>query len=106
MAVLAVELCKHPDIFRYTGTDFRVFRPDAAKPFEMRTHNPFLQQKVPGCDGLKTGYTKVAGYSVASTVHRGGHRIVLVLMGAPDKALRDASLREILAAAETAANGI
>lgn len=103
MAVLAVELCKHADIFRYTGTDFRVFRP--AKPFEMRTHNPFLQQKIPGCDGLKTGYTKYAGYSVAETICRDGHRIVIVLMGAPDKATRDAALRQLLAAAETAAAG-
>ena len=104
MAVLAVELCKHPDIFRYTGTAYRQFRAGTPKPFDMRTHNPFLQQQVPGCDGLKTGYTKYAGYSIAVTVARGGHRIVLVLMGSPDKKTRDAALREILASAETAAN--
>lgn len=102
MAVLALELCKHPDILRYTGTAYRQFRAGTSRPFDMRTHNPFLQQAVPGCDGLKTGYTKYAGYSVAISIARGGHRIVLVVMGVPDKKTRDAKLRELLVKAETA----
>lgn len=99
MAILAAALCAHPAIFAYTGTDFRVFRPDKAPGkglVEMRTHNPLLQKKVPGCDGLKTGYTKYAGYSIAATVKRGDVRVVLVLMGCPDKATRDANLSRLL----------
>lgn len=99
MAILAAALCSHPDIFKYTGTDFRVFRPDKAPGkglVEMRTHNPLLQKKVPGCDGLKTGYTAYAGYSIAATVKRGDTRVVLVLMGCPDKATRDANLNRLL----------
>lgn len=102
MAVLSVELCKHPDVFHYTGTNFRLFRPSSKQPFEMRTHNPFLQQKVPGCDGLKTGYTKRAGYSVAVSVVRNGKRILVITMGCPDKSTRDAKIREILTLAESA----
>lgn len=103
MAILAVELCKHADIFRYTSTDFRLFRPASKQPFEMRTHNPFLQQKVPGCDGLKTGYTKRAGYSVAVSISRQGKRTLLITMGSVDKKNRDAKLRELLALAQSSA---
>ena len=82
MAILARELCRHPDIFRYTGTDFRVFRP-APRLFEMRTHNPVLQpgSRIAGADGLKTGYTKAAGYSLAVSVLRNGRRVIVVTMG-------------------------
>ena len=100
MAILSAELCQHPGALRYTSTAFRVFRP--AKPFEMRTHNPLLKRGTPGCDGLKTGYTKHAGYSIAASVVRGGHRIVVVQMGSPDKDTRDAKLDALLNAAFTA----
>ena len=97
MAILSAELCQHPDALRYTSEAFRVFRP--AKPFEMRTHNPLLQRKTPGCDGLKTGYTKYAGYSIAASVVRNGRRVVVVQMGSPDKQTRDRKLDELLATA-------
>ena len=104
MAILSLALCAHPAIFRYTGESFRIFRPNAKQPMEMRTHNPLLQQNMPGCDGLKTGYTKYAGYSISATVARGGHRVVVVMMGVPDKPTRNAKLRELLGAAEAAVN--
>lgn len=99
MAILSAELSKHPDIFRYTGESFRLFRPNAPQPFEMRTHNPLLKEKLPGCDGLKTGYTRRAGYSISVSVKRGGHRIIIVQMGSPDKTSRDTALKTVLSQA-------
>ena len=62
-AILCRELLKHPDVLRYTSTRERPFRPNAGeKTIIMRTHNHLLAQ-VQGCDGLKTGYFTVAGYS-------------------------------------------
>ena len=82
MAILARELCRHPGAFKYTSADYRVFRPDPRK-FELRTHNPVLQKetRVEGADGLKTGYTRTAGYSLAASVVRGGRRVIVVAMG-------------------------
>jgi D-alanyl-D-alanine carboxypeptidase (penicillin-binding protein 5/6) len=37
----------------------------------------------PRVDGLKTGHTVEAGYSIAATAHRGDMRLVAVVMGAP-----------------------
>ena len=84
MAILSRELCRHPEIFKYTGTAFRVFR-DQASPnhIDMRTHNPVLQTgtRIPGADGLKTGYTKYAGYSLSASAARAGRRVIVVVMG-------------------------
>lgn len=102
MAVLCAELCRHPGIFAYTGTAFRIFRPNSAPGkgrLEMRTHNPLLQQKTAGCDGLKTGWTRYAGFSIAATVKRAGRRVVVVMMGSPTKEVRNANLNRLIEAA-------
>ena len=84
MAILARELCRHPAAFKYTSCDYHVFRPGPKPPkFELRTHNPVLQRetRIAGADGLKTGFTNVAGYSLAASVVRDGRRAIVVTMG-------------------------
>jgi len=44
--------------------------------------NPLLYQNL-GADGLKTGHTEEAGYSLTGSVVRGDRRIILVLNGLP-----------------------
>ncbi len=94
------KLCKalldaHPETLKYTSETFRVLRADT-KPFEMRTHNRLLGV-VPGCDGLKTGYFKDAGFSIAATAQRNGARVIAVVMGSVDRKVRDAKATELLA---------
>lgn len=43
-----------------------------------------------GADGVKTGHTTEAGYSIAASVTRDGRRIVIVVLGADSVAGRDA----------------
>ena len=40
-----------------------------------------LLLKCPGVDGIKTGYTKAAGYCVTASCQRGGKRLVAVVTG-------------------------
>jgi D-alanyl-D-alanine carboxypeptidase (penicillin-binding protein 5/6) len=69
-ALLCRELLKHPEALRYTSTRERPFRPGAGeKTVIMRTHNHLLTE-VEGCDGFKTGYFGVAGFSIAVTAAR------------------------------------
>lgn len=42
--------------------------------------NPLLYKNI-GVDGMKTGHTKEAGYSLAATATRNGRRLILVLTG-------------------------
>ncbi|MDR0993038.1 MAG: D-alanyl-D-alanine carboxypeptidase [Verrucomicrobiota bacterium] len=88
-------LAAHPEALKYTSTDFRLFREASGKPFEMRTHNRLLG-KVEGCDGLKTGYFRDAGYSIAATAERNGARVIVVVMGSRDREQRDAKAAEWL----------
>jgi len=84
----------HPEALKYTSETFRVFRQDPL--FEMRTHNRLLG-KVPGCDGLKTGYFRDAGFSIAATAHRDGARVIAVILGSRNRKVRDAKATELLA---------
>ena len=49
--------------------------------------NPLLYKDV-GADGLKTGHTEEAGYSLLASVKRGDRRIVVVLSGLPSMKAR------------------
>lgn len=101
MALLARELCKHPAVFAYTSATYRQLRANTPKPFDMRTHNPFLKEGVDGCDGFKTGYTATAGWSIIVTAKRNGRRVIVVVLGSENRKLRDAKARELLGRAFT-----
>src|SRR6266851_3058921 len=49
--------------------------------------NPLLYKEM-GADGLKTGHTEEAGYSLLASVHRDKRRIILVLGGLPSMKAR------------------
>jgi D-alanyl-D-alanine carboxypeptidase (penicillin-binding protein 5/6) len=93
LAILARELSKNPEVFKYTSTRERDFR---GGEFIMRTHNKLLTS-VDGCDGFKTGYFKAAGFSIVATAKRNGVRIIAVVLGSIDRKVRDAKTSELLA---------
>jgi D-alanyl-D-alanine carboxypeptidase (penicillin-binding protein 5/6) len=96
IAKLCRELLKKPSVLKYTSTRQRPFRADAAEPFMMRNHNRLLG-RIEGCDGLKTGYFRAAGFSIAATAARNDRRAIAVVLGAVNGRVRDAKAREILA---------
>ncbi len=95
LARLAAALLKRPAILKYTSTRVRKFR---AGKFIMRSHNHLLGNFA-GCDGLKTGYFRAAGFSIVATAVRRGVRFIAVVVGSPAKKVRDAKAREMLARA-------
>lgn len=97
LAILCRELLKHKDTLRYTSTRERPFRPaDKQHMVMMRNHDHLLGQ-VEGVDGLKTGYFKEAGYSIALTAERKGQRVIVIVLGSADRKLRDTKAAELLA---------
>ena len=58
-------------------------------------HDP-VTGRVEGADGLKTGYTREAGFTFLGSAERDGRRLVMVLAGAPDSRLRDQTARALL----------
>ncbi len=89
MGILCREVLKYPDTLRYTSTRERTFRPNGgAKAVVMQTHN-HLVGKVPGCDGLKTGYIAASGYSITVTAARNGQRVIVVVLDSVSMKVRD-----------------
>jgi D-alanyl-D-alanine carboxypeptidase (penicillin-binding protein 5/6) len=51
---------------------------------------------VQGADGIKTGYTRQAGYNVLGSAERDGRRLVVVIAGAPTPSARNRTARDLL----------
>lgn len=80
-ALLARHLVLSTDVLKYTSIRERSFGPARANgPMLMRNHNNLLG-KIPGVDGLKTGYTASAGYCLSATAERNERRVIAVIMG-------------------------
>ncbi len=60
-----------------------------------RNRNPLLG-RYPGADGVKTGYTKAAGYSLVASAKRDGRRLIAVITGLRSKRQRGEEARKIL----------
>jgi serine-type D-Ala-D-Ala carboxypeptidase (penicillin-binding protein 5/6) len=86
----------YPEALSYTSVRRRPFRP--SKPMTLTSPNALLST-FPGCDGLKTGYFRLAGFSVAATAERGGARVIAVVLGCRSKETRNRVAAEILEAA-------
>ena len=55
-----------------------------------------LLGKMPGVDGLKTGFTNAAGFNLAASAMRNGHRLIAVVMGSSSGGVRNASVEGLL----------
>ncbi|HET6172814.1 MAG TPA: D-alanyl-D-alanine carboxypeptidase family protein [Gaiellales bacterium] len=49
-----------------------------------------------GLDGVKTGHTDQAGWNLAASAERGGVRLYVILLGAPDEPSRDRDVARLL----------
>jgi len=94
MALLAKALlAAHPETLKYTSISTRPFR--EGNPVQLTSSNKLLG-KVPGCDGLKTGYFYAGGFSITATAQRDGRRVIAVILGSKDKHVRDAKAAEFI----------
>jgi D-alanyl-D-alanine carboxypeptidase (penicillin-binding protein 5/6) len=59
-------------------------------------HNHLLRT-MPGVDGIKTGFTNAAGFTLAASAVRGGRRLVAVVLGGPSRMGRDGNVQDLLA---------
>lgn len=92
ISVLAREVLKHPLALQFTGTRYITFRNGT---MDLRSSNKLLGV-YPGVDGLKTGYHSLGGWSIAVTSKRGGERVVVVVLGSPDRTTRDHAATQLL----------
>ena len=95
-AILSRELLLKTDVLTYSSIKTRDFGPPVrAEAVVMNNHNHLLG-KIAGVDGLKTGFTNGAGFCLSATAERNGRRIIVVVMGSPDRKLRDIKVAEFI----------
>jgi D-alanyl-D-alanine carboxypeptidase (penicillin-binding protein 5/6) len=80
-AILCRYLILNTDILKYTSVQHRPFGMQRAKGAMQLDNSNKLLGRVAGVDGLKTGYTKHAGYCLSATAERNGRRVIGVIMG-------------------------
>jgi D-alanyl-D-alanine carboxypeptidase (penicillin-binding protein 5/6) len=81
MAVLAQWCVRQPLVMKWVGERELRFRTD-----KIAKHNTNkLLWRMDDCDGLKTGYTRAAGFCLAATAQRNGIRLITVVMGHTNK---------------------
>lgn len=82
--ILARECLNHDTIREWARQKFVQIKPD--QPRVTATND--LLNTLPGCDGLKTGYIRAAGFCVAGTIQRENVRLVAIILGCKNKAER------------------
>ena len=63
--------------------------------YKLYSHDP-ITGEVPGADGIKTGFTREAGYNFLGSAERGGRRLMMVLAGAKSGMQRRKAARKLI----------
>lgn len=63
---------------------------------EVANTNRRLLGNYPGADGIKTGYTRAAGYNLTASAERGEERIIATVFGGRSTTTRNARVAELL----------
>ncbi|MBX7254961.1 MAG: D-alanyl-D-alanine carboxypeptidase [Candidatus Hydrogenedentes bacterium] len=79
MAHLAEACITKAQIMTWVGVKEFSLRPEEAP----KPNTNKLLFSLEGCDGLKTGYTRAAGFCLTATAVRNGVRLITVVMGCP-----------------------
>ena len=95
MSMMARELVKHKKILDFSGIYEDYLRQDTDKKFWLVNTNRLIKT-YDGMDGLKTGYTKEAGYCLTATAKRGDMRLIGVVMGEETSSIRNEEMTKLL----------
>ncbi|MCD7894502.1 MAG: D-alanyl-D-alanine carboxypeptidase [Erysipelotrichaceae bacterium] len=82
-------------LFATTSLYDSYIREDSDSKFWLVNTNKLLNS-YEGCDGLKTGYTKEAGYCIVSTAKRNGLRLIGVVLKESDPKIRNSEVAALL----------
>ncbi|MGN0855206.1 MAG: D-alanyl-D-alanine carboxypeptidase family protein [Kiritimatiellia bacterium] len=102
---LALEIVRHPQIYRYTSTKVGEVKDGKGKPLKFVNHNNVMVKNKlkiinadgkEAVDGLKTGYIDAGGSSVVLTGTRNGKRAIVIVLGSSSSAERDTHARRLM----------
>jgi D-alanyl-D-alanine carboxypeptidase len=80
----------YPQYYGYFGQEEFTYR-----GVTVTNHNHLLGH-MQGVDGFKTGFTNAAGFNLAASAVRDGHRLITVVLGGSSGASRNANVEDLL----------
>lgn len=95
LSVIARELLKHDEILKFSSVYEDYIRKDTPNKFWIVNTNK-LVRFYEGADGLKTGFTDNAGYTMAVTAKRDDMRLIAIVLGEQVSKVRNDETTELL----------
>lgn len=95
LSVIARELLNHDEILRFSSVYEDYIRKDTPNKFWLVNTNK-LVRFYEGADGLKTGFTDAAGYTMAVTAKRDDMRLIAIVLGEDVSKTRNDETTELL----------
>ena len=95
IALIAIELMKHKDVFKYTTLYEDYLRKGTDNQFWLVNTNKLINT-YKGADGLKTGMTDNAGFCMAVTAKRNNMRLLSIVLGEKEGKVRNKETANLL----------
>lgn len=95
LAIIARELLKHDEILRFSSKYEDYIRTDTPNKYWLVNTNK-LVRFYEGADGLKTGFTDDAMYTMAVTAKRDNMRLIAIVLGEKESKVRNSETMELL----------
>lgn len=90
--ILGLELLKYDELLEITGMGYAEVN-NGKSTSVLRNHNGLTIQHTGEVDGLKTGYTRRAGFCLVGTTSKCDHRLVSVVLGCRGPQIRNDVVR-------------
>lgn len=95
MVFISRELIKHEKVLEFTSIYEDYLRKGTDREFWLTNTNKLTRFKS-GVDGLKTGYTKEAGYCLTGTMKKNNMRLITTVMGEETSTIRNNEVSSLL----------
>ena len=95
LSILARELIKHKEIFNFSSKYEDYIRTNTPNKYWLVNTNK-LVRFYEGADGLKTGFTDNAMYTMAVTAKRNNMRLIAIVLGEKEGKVRNSEAMELL----------
>jgi len=88
LLILSLEVLKNPEVLEMAALDKELIHTEEKSTFHLKNHNR-LAVDYPEVDGLKTGYTRKAGFCIVATAWKQDSRLIGIVLGAPTPLVRN-----------------
>lgn len=95
LLTLAVEMLKYPEILDVTGMGYAEVY-NGRQNQQIRNHNRLAIDYSGEVDGMKTGYTKRAGFCLVATSHKCDYRLISVALGSNAPGTRNEIVKTLI----------